>query len=228
MRKSLLLLLIPAHIFSTEGKFGSETALGYSLSNPDVTNYFNTYHKTSWSDEITNVRFKTTYMAAIKKGAVANSNGTFEFGYDRILNSRWTVFAFTDVWYGIIKTMNTLTFVGSGLKYASIKTDSFIFDTSIAPIYQRDLQVDSTDIASFSISLRNRGSWVVTAGHTLILTHFYTFSTTNSQNQFHMLTPQYWYSPVEKITLKVSHQYTYSLLTATDSGFTSAQAVFSF
>lgn len=228
MRRLLFLALLPTLIFSAEGKFGSETSLGYSISNPIPINYFSTYHKTSWTDTVTSVRFMTNYMAEIKNAAIASSSGFVEFGYDRILNDKWTVFVYSDVMYRLINTMDTMSIIGSGLKYTSIRNSRIIFDTSVAPIFQRKLQVDTTDTSSFSISIRNRITWLIADGHSFALPHFFTFATNDSQNQFHIFNPQYTYTISSNIFLNIGHRYIYSMLSSGHNGFTSAQVVFTF
>jgi hypothetical protein len=228
VRKFLFLILVPLTIYSSEGKFGSETALGYSFSNPDLESYFTTHHATSWSDTVNMARFKTNYRAAIKNASVASSNGTFEFGYDRVLSPNWTLFAYLDVLYRLVSSMNTMTIVGSGAKYTSIRTSKVLFDTSLAPIYQREIQEDSSDISSLSFSLRNRITYTFVMNHLFIMTHFYTLATNNTQNQFHIISPQYVYTPTKQISVHIGHNYTYSLLTTASSGFSYLQVVFSF
>jgi hypothetical protein len=64
--------------------------------------------------------------------------------------------------------------------------------------------------------------------HLLIMTHFYTLATNNTQNQFHIISPQYVYIPTKQISVHIGHNYTYSLLTTASSGFSYLQVVFSF
>jgi Protein of unknown function, DUF481 len=205
------------------GKIG----FGYALNYPNYISGVFQFSEVSYEFANQRILASSETSGTIENGSIKRPNGVLNAGYDYNID-RIRLFAYTNYEFGVVTGLESNTVLGAGVRYTFIKFDRFVFDSGIAPIYERTAYVDDTLNETLSISLRGRIKVFLADFDSLYITWLFLQSTNESKNQWHAAEIINNTVLSHRISIRQAYRWRYDVFSGSSAGLAYLIAVFNF